>query len=261
MKRRSLNPILIFCVCCGLMLPALRSSAFSLLGPYESWMQPSNGFRAPVDYYYGGPGVIGGPMCISNGYRWNVPVVTYGFDQSFLNFFGTNGVAAVEGAIQILNDLPPASGIVLSNYPDYSLLVNAAASQSLYDLKSQTLSLLLEHLGLASPTRYVFTLRQWSPIFEDYFDSSWWQTEGMIPQYVVMRNFDPLTLAPSQWINGNGYYGQLWAGFSINVNLAEVVMEDDQFYHPLYSAVADNQLEAGDGFAGLTSDDVGGLCY
>ena len=57
-------------------------------------------------------GDIGGPMDIGDGYRWNVPVVTYGFDQSFLDYFGTNGVAAVEGAIQILNDLPPASSIV-----------------------------------------------------------------------------------------------------------------------------------------------------
>ncbi len=50
-------------------------------------------------------------MCISNGYRWNVPVVTYGFDQSFLDYFGSNGVAAVQGAIAVLNDLPPASTI------------------------------------------------------------------------------------------------------------------------------------------------------
>src|SRR5947207_9309804 len=82
---------------------------FSLLGPYTDWMAPTNGYRQSGD--------IGGPMDINEEYRWNVPVVTYGFDKSFLDYFGSNGVAAVESAIQILNDLPPASQIVISNYP------------------------------------------------------------------------------------------------------------------------------------------------
>src|SRR5215471_9962993 len=83
------------------ILPALllcsfvvNSSAFSLLGPYADWMQPTNNFRMPGD--------IGGPMDITEGYRWNVPVLTYGFDRSFLDFFGDQGVAAVESAIRIL---------------------------------------------------------------------------------------------------------------------------------------------------------------
>src|SRR5580658_6978709 len=87
---------LILSVCALLSFSAKRADAFALLGPYESWMQYTNGLRQPGD--------IGGPMDIGNGYRWNVPVVTYGFDKSFLDFFGTNGVAAVEAAIQILND-------------------------------------------------------------------------------------------------------------------------------------------------------------
>ena len=74
---------------------------FRAHGAVQSWMQPSNDFRLPSDWLYGGQDDVGGPMWISNGFRWNVPVVTYGFDQSFLNFFGSNGVAAVEGAIQL----------------------------------------------------------------------------------------------------------------------------------------------------------------
>jgi len=42
-----------------------RAAAFSLLGPYADCMQHTNGFRQPGD--------IGGPMGISEGYRWNVP--------------------------------------------------------------------------------------------------------------------------------------------------------------------------------------------
>lgn len=90
-------------------------------------MQQTNNLREPGD--------IGGPMDITEGYRWNVPVVTYGFDKSFVGFFGPQGVAAVESAIKILNDLPPASTIVVTNYPfDASRRNYVAASQSLIRL-------------------------------------------------------------------------------------------------------------------------------
>jgi hypothetical protein len=140
MRTQSKISICLAAMCLALGLSAPNARAFSLLGPFEPWMTISNGFF-PSD-----ENDIGGPMCISNGYRWNVPVVTYGFDQSFLDYFGTNGVAAVENAIQILNDLPPASQIVLTNYPFDSQFENfEAQSLSVYDLKSETLHLLLEH--------------------------------------------------------------------------------------------------------------------
>ena len=126
-----------------------NTSAFALLGPIQPWMQASNGVVWPGD--------IGGPMPIGSGYRRNVPVVTYGFDKSFLDFFGTNGVAAVESAIEILNDLPPASAIELTNYPFASLQTSPSTqAQSLLDLKSQTLQLLLEQMGLAPPIRNIY---------------------------------------------------------------------------------------------------------
>ena len=37
-------------------------------------------------------GDAGGPMNINEGYRWNVPVVTYGFDQELVDYFGERGV-------------------------------------------------------------------------------------------------------------------------------------------------------------------------
>ena len=43
-------------------------------------------------------------MVLGEEYRWNVPVLTYAFDQSFLDYFGSNGVAAVEKAFQIPMD-------------------------------------------------------------------------------------------------------------------------------------------------------------
>ena len=103
-------------VALALAFSVLGVKGFSLLGPYADWMQPTNGYRLPYD--------IGGPMAAGEEYRWNVPVVTYAFDQSFLDYFGSNGVAAVEQAIQVLNDLLLASGIVLTNYPLESKRVN-----------------------------------------------------------------------------------------------------------------------------------------
>ena len=74
-----------------LLLLANQATAFSLLGPPAPWMLSSNNVIEPGD--------IGGPMDIGSGYRWNVPVVTYGFDRSFLDYFGSNGVAAVRTAL------------------------------------------------------------------------------------------------------------------------------------------------------------------
>src|SRR5213592_4037677 len=54
---------------------AVNSFGFALLGPYADWMQLTNGYRFPND--------IGGPMDINEEYRWNAPVLTYAFDQSF----------------------------------------------------------------------------------------------------------------------------------------------------------------------------------
>ena len=128
--------------------------AFSLLGPYADWMDVPKGYRTPGD--------IGGPMNIGEGYRWNLPVVTYGFDRSFLDYFGSNGVAAVEGAIEILNALPPASSIELTNYPLEVWRINyRAQADHLLDLKTATLQLLLEQMGLTDPRRYIFTIRDY----------------------------------------------------------------------------------------------------
>jgi hypothetical protein len=253
-----------FGVSCALILVAPRSSAFALLGPYESWMVETNGFRQPGD--------IGGPMCISNGYRWNVPVVTYGFDQSFLDYFGTNGVAAVDNAIQILNDVPPASQIVLANYPFNSQAVNYTAdAQYLLDLKSATLTLLLEQMGLTQPIRNVYALKQWDPIFLTSPGEYQWP-EGTVPNNIVIRNFDPASFAPSQYVNGSLFVGLVingaQDGFGGRYNLAFPLAADPSISSPSVadcgfdlSSYSASFLSSGLFFTGLTKDDVGGLCY
>jgi hypothetical protein len=257
---------LLFCLVAGVR----SASAFALLGPFAPWMTPQLAYQDGVS--------IGGPMDIDEGYRWNVPVITYGFDQSFLDFFGTNGVAAVESAIQILNDLPPASQIVLTNYSPFTSWVNyEAQSLNLIDLKTYALSMLVEHLGLAQPTRYIYCLHDFT-------------ISNGVPIYTVLnRNFDPDTWEPSTNVNGIDYDDRIVVNYDWDIFGSNILQFGTQF--PLLpvrlvdameisidptktdnsgDAVADsapggdetiNQNGAGRYFWGLTSDDAGGLGY
>src|SRR5208283_825137 len=182
--------------------------------------------------------------------------------QSFQNYFGTNGVASVESAIQILNDLPSASDVVLTNYPFDSQQINyAAQAQNLCDLKSETLSLLLEQMGLTQPTRYIYVLRQWTPafippspnIYSSVFDWYPWA----FPDFMVQRNFDPQTLDASTYVNGTIYYAYM----SSQGNQNYIVPFATYPFANTYTAVADFILNPGGFYTGLTYDDVGGLRY
>jgi hypothetical protein len=251
------------------MFSTARVQAFSLLGPYADWMDVTNGFRLPGD--------IGGPMDITEGYRWNVPVVTYGFDQSFRNYFGSNGVAAVEAAIGILNNLPPASALVLTNFTNFSQLVNySAAGENLYDLKSETLSILLEQLGLAQPTRYVYLVRQWDPSLEPYayLSAGLPGATGIIGKFVIERNFDPQTLTSTILVNGTEYSAYIDYGAIGTTGVPSFATAVEVPVDPLdepFNAVADNFLSPlsqnvlrsplGIFYSGLTYDDVGGLSF
>ena len=269
-------------VCLGLLLGfACGASAFSLLGPFKDG---ANGFADPWqgDGYDGRPnglgysltGDIGGPMLPFEAYRWNVPILTYAFDYTFLQYFGPQGVAAVEEAFAILNALPPASQMsdTLSEFPLDSKSENSTATAlGLIDVKSFTLSLLLEEMGLANPERFVWGLRGR-------------QTgQGFTNYSVVQLNFDPVTIQPTRFVNGVNY------GYKIFDDLGPVGGEWasavewyllDPLYLP-YTSVAggigsnDGQLGSspdifpstffgltiGQYFSGLTRDDVGGLKF
>lgn len=198
-------------------------------------------------------------MDIGEGYRWNVPVVTYAFDQSFIDYFGSNGVAAVEQAIAILNELPPASEITLTNFPEQTLRVNfQAQEQQLYDLKSATLALLLDQMGLGAPTRNVFDLRRFDPIFLTQ-GGQWPWPAGTIPELIIERNFDPEMLAATQSVNGVVYTGDVrptGSGWDVNEFVGDL-------QGPNFTSIADllTMQPAGRFGPGLTRDDVGGLRY
>ena len=222
--------------------------AFSLLGPCADWMDVQKG--------YGLSGDIGGPMNIGEGYRWNLPVVTYGFDRSFLDYFGSNGVAAVEGAIGILNALPPASSIELTNYPLEVWRINyRAQADHLLDLKTATLQLLLEQMGLTDPRRYIFTIRDYrlGPDGTNYsFD-------------VIERNFNPTTAQPSAFLNGMAFSYLIEVLEALpsptNIFCVTVPFLVDPIAAESHPATSLQNLNYGTYLNGLSWDDVGGLRY
>jgi len=127
-------------------------------------------------------------------YRWNSPVITYTYDESFLNYFGSNGVVAIEKAMGILNAIPPASTIA-TNYPPASASDNnlwnypvrpdrfhpRAYNDRILDIKSYALAELYGFMGLGNPEDSAFQLE---------FGS------------VTLRNWDPISYGPSKYVNG-----------------------------------------------------------
>lgn len=230
--------------------PARSSNAFSLLGPFTPWMDFIQGYRQPAWWSGTGGDDIGGPMNLGEGYRWNVPVITYGFDRSFLDYFGSNGVADVERAIQFINDLPPASVINLGDYLNatnlHPWLNYPALAANLLDLKSITLSCLMEQMGLANPRRFVFSLSNLDFSFSPAAFT------------VLSRNYAPYDFESTEYVNSVLY--TYWTPSDIYPGYIQIY-PIDPFAPPTTSAASFACSGPGYYFRGLTFDDVGGLRY
>lgn len=243
-----------------------RAQAFSLLGAYDTWMTAELGYQLGLSDL--GittiPPDVGGPMNLGEEYRWNMPLITYGFDESFLNYFGTKGVEEIEKAIKVFNDLPAASQMSadLSEFPlDTRRLNHRASALYLYDLRSYTMAALLEALGAAPAERYVWTLRSRTVI-------------NNVPYYtVIKRNFDPITSQPSSYVNSVLYTYQILQ--TITTPTYEAVEFEVDPSLPSVSSVSAFMgltggifasgwaVDASPGlfFTGLTRDDVAALRY
>ena len=147
-----------------LLASGLQTSwAFSLLGPVnngaavngssaDTWQAPAIGYN-PLNNLIGGS-VIGfidpllvGPKNLGEEYRRNTPVIYYTCDANFLDYFGSDGLAAVDQAFAILNNLANTNVSSYSaNLSEFSLnttVVNyQAQALSLLDMKSETLALI-----------------------------------------------------------------------------------------------------------------------
>lgn len=225
-----------------------QSFAFSLLGPFEVWQQESIGF---------GFSDIGGSRNLTDEFRVNTPVVTYAFHPSFLDYFGSNGVKAVEQAIAIMNRLPRVSraSADLSEFltDDAARSHERAGAVNMLDLKSATLAILIEHRGLKGE-RHVFDLRQRSV------------PPGAPPctfQYTtIVRNFDPVTFALSRYVNGTTYSYEIFdtCPAGPGAEAFEFVVDPTDFPFTAVASYFDNP-SLGTYFLNLTRDDVGGLRY
>lgn len=253
---------------CVILLAAGVSEvrAFSLLGPFDTWQTTDLGYNLTLAL---APDV-GGPMNIGEEYRWATPVVAYAYDPSFLNFFGNKGVAAVEAAIKILNDLPAASAMSadLHEFPMDTRRFNyRATALGIRDLKSWALSALLEAIGLTVPERYVFTLRARVPI------------NTTVAYTVFKRNFDPVTFEPTSYVNGTLYTYNIfqtrqtpfdpfdaWEAVEIPVDPLAPTVTTVAAYAGLMGGTTDTRgsgvlANPGMLYSGLTRDDVGGIRY
>ncbi|MBA4148274.1 MAG: hypothetical protein H0X66_09170 [Verrucomicrobia bacterium] len=221
--------------------------AFSLLGPLESWQTRRLNYDQPGD--------IGGWMNRDEEYRWNTPIVTYGFDSSFINYFGTNGVKAIEEGIAIFNALPPASQMNLDDFPLESQRFNyRAQSLQIYDIKSFGMHLLLEEMGLADPDVGVWRLRE-RVVFP-----------GLTNYHVIQRNFDPYSYEPTPNINGKIYtYSTIIdiqdAGPPIGAYPLVEPLDATEFFASGAVSSVSTVFQPGAYFSGFTRDDAGGLKY
>ena len=208
---------------------------FALLGPYTDWMTWSNGYRRPPQ--------LGGPMNIGAEYRWNLPVITYGFDPEFIEYFGQDGIRAVREAIGMITNLPAASEMVLDDYDLRTVAINHEARQlGLLDLKSISLKMLLVQLGLAEPMRNMWTIRE--------------RTNDSVN--VIARNFDPASLTPTNVLNGVAYEYWIYTYPDGGIEALETLSDPTSFALP---AAADDSYQPGYFRHALSRDDVGGLRY
>lgn len=185
---------------------------------------------------------------IGEEYRWNTPLLTYAYDESFLSYFGSNGVVAVDNAIRMLNAIPPVSQI-RTNYPPVDRKApnlwnfptrpdryhGRAASARLLDIKSHALAELFSYMGLgnAEDNAYQFEFGA-----------------------VALRNLDPISRMPSKYVNGSllsfVLLGTGVQSFPIDLMKPAITLAGTRDH-------AATRLAEGKFLVAPTRDDIGGL--
>jgi len=247
-----------------LLLGSLPGRAFSLLGPLSGWQSPDLGYNIPNS-----PPEYGGPRLRGDEYRLSTPVVTYGIDGSFLEFFGVQGAQAVDDAFAVFNGLTNVSAFseTLEEFPLKADGINPTArALGLMDIKTQLMSQILATLGLTSPERWCWSLRAR-------------YVTGNTPSYSVINfNYDPISGRPSRYINGSLYSYVIREIYNADGTVGfydarEVPVDSANPTVSLASTISVNAFDTSDDrmvraisptgryFTGLTRDDAGGLRY
>jgi hypothetical protein len=258
-------------ICAVMMLGVSARSAFgfALGGPKEGYQADNLGYDRVTDVpypfnlwtIYNTPEWTYAPHNIGEGYRWNIPILYYSYDSSFLGYFGSRGVQEVDSAVSILNAVPPASQLDINDYPmDEARFNYTAAALHLYDLKSAALETLILRMGITDPERFTWTLRNRiiiPPLQCPFYDYT-----------VIQRNFDPDNLSPSRYVNGNLFTYAIQQlcppGDPDRSEALEILVDPIDTYQTALASpkITWNNLSAYGLFhIGLTRDDAAGLKY
>src|SRR5581483_9638007 len=242
---------------------------FALIGPNnEAYQIPEIGYNPlPRD------GLPIAPKNLGEEYRRNTPVIFYSYDANFLDYFGSNGVAAVDSAIAVFNNVTNVSSYSqdLHEFPTQVTRENyMAEALFLLDMKSLTMHALTEQLGLTEPERYTWTLR-------DRGILPGATCPGGMEYMVIQRNFDPVISALNQFQTSSYVNGTLYSYYIREIcqngpPLAEALefqVDPLDFSFTSVAAFSDPSLlnvnpallSFGRFYSGLTRDDVGGLRY
>jgi hypothetical protein len=185
---------------------------------------------------------LGRPTPVKEFSRWNYPELTYAFDSTFIRYFGHNGMAAVSNAFSVLNDFFEPTDLAYTNGVSSMNLITefdqhfstwefnpSANINSVTDIESITLGMLVNHLGLGNPHRYAF-------VIHDVINYN--AANGTGTFQVTMRNFDPYTYQPSTVINGVTH--SYWLYNDSPANTAAITIWDAVEY----TVGSDNQYSA-----------------
>lgn len=261
-----------------LVLSRESARAFALEGPI------ANGPDAyqTLEIGYDIPGLdLSAVKSIGQEFRRNTPIMYYAADYNFLQYFGAQGLTALDQAFAIYNEITNVD-LYTSNLVEFPLqaerINSRAAALLLTDVKSVTMGLMTEQLGLWQPVRAVWVLRsRFSP-------------PGSPPcpageLYNVMpRNIDVVTDPVGQFQYTSYVNGTLYSYFIFeDCGTGSPPLPDaDAEEFPVspipdtgaFSAVADWESEwysglnegfdgfgGGGYYTGMTRDDVAGLRY
>ena len=235
-------------VLAALCLEPCLARAFVLIGPTNPSIASQARLQAP-----GGAGTaaapnpnlddpLGRPTPVKEFNRWNYPELTYAFDSTFIRYFGHNGMAAVSNAFTVLNDFfEPEDKTYTNGVSSLNLITEydqhfstwefnpSANINSVTDMESITLGLLVNHLGLGNPHRYCF-------VIHDVMGYARATTTGTFQ--VTMRNYDPYTYQPTPVINGVTH--SYWLFNDSPANTANITIWDAVEY----TVSSDNQYSA-----------------
>lgn len=238
-----------------LLASSLQTSrAYSLAGPTanggDAWQVSALGYSSPT-----------APKNLGEEFRRNTPVMYYAYDANFWTFFGPEGAQAVDSAFAILNTVTNVDKYskTLTEIPLETRQQNyQAQALGLIDLKSETLGLMMEQLGLTDPVRYVWALH-------DRYQQPGATCPAGMQYLVVQRNFD-VTPSPLNQINYSPYVNNILYSYQIQefCPLQQAAIAAPFSVDPLaqaFSPVASFPVNWGDYFTGLTRDDIAGLRY